>query len=272
MHSFSILSIAATAAFSVFSAAAPIDIAAAVPVAVGVREHNDILARGLIDADVEHNDILARGLIDADVENNNILARDLIDADVEKNDILARSLVDAEVKDNSILARDDQLASVPKILTTLTNDLSAVIGKLNSLTGDNCTNTTVQPLLNQVVDIVGTAVSDIKKLVGAPVATILASVDGTAQVAVTEVAKLLANVLTLVVNALGAVLKLVGGDLSILGPVLATVGKTLSDLVSGVLSVVDGLLTDLVPLIGSLVPTLTQLAFNTLGGVLNIAL
>ena len=67
---------------------------------------------------------------------------------------------------------------------------------LDSLTSQNATKATVEPLLQQVVDIVGAAVSDIKKLVGSPVAVILASVDGTVQVTVQDVAQLLANILT----------------------------------------------------------------------------
>lgn len=66
----------------------------------------------------------------------------------------------------------------------------------DSLTSQNATKATVEPLLQQVVDIVGTAVSDIKKLAGSPVAVILASVDATVQVTVQDVAQLLANILT----------------------------------------------------------------------------
>ncbi|THH00553.1 hypothetical protein EW145_g7062 [Phellinidium pouzarii] len=221
MRSFNILSLVATAAFSLLAVAAPLS---------NVNAHVD---------------------------------------SVDK-DISIRALEVPKV-DASINTRDS-IKSVPVILNDLSNDLSAVLVEINSLTTSNCTNATVTPLLNQVVDIVGTAVSDIKKLVGAPVTTILASVDGTATAAVTDVAQLLANILTLVINALGAVLKLVNGDLSILGTALAAVGKILVDLVSGVSSVVDGLISDLGPLIGSLVPTLTALAFNTLGVVLNLVL
>lgn len=54
----------------------------------------------------------------------------------------------------------------------------------------------ITPILKDVVTLVGEAVTAINALVGEPVEVILASVDGTVTVALSEVAKLLAGVLT----------------------------------------------------------------------------
>ena len=67
---------------------------------------------------------------------------------------------------------------------------------LDSLTGANATNATVSPLIEQITDIIGKAVDDVKALASAPIETILASVDGTVTVAVSDVAQLLAKVLS----------------------------------------------------------------------------
>ena len=107
MRSFSILSIAATLAFSAFTSALP------------VNHARDLieLENNSINADV----LKSRDLIE--LENNKI------NADVLKN----RDLLDIE--DNEInadvLRSRDELKSIPTILTDLTNDLSAVIDELS---------------------------------------------------------------------------------------------------------------------------------------------
>ena len=74
-----------------------------------------------------------------------------------------------------------------------------ILAFADTITGANATVETISPLLQQVVDIVGTAVSDIKSLAGQPLSTILATVDPTVQATVTDVATLLAKVLTVCV-------------------------------------------------------------------------
>ncbi|KAI5116696.1 hypothetical protein M0805_000021 [Coniferiporia weirii] len=225
MRSFSILSLAATAALSLFATAAPL-------------------------SNVNFGKLPVKG--------------------VEVRELVG---LNGKTVDVSVNTRDvPQLDSVPTILTNAKTQLSTVVVQLNSLTITNATTGTVTPLLGQVVNIVGAAVDDVNKLVGAPVGVILASAEGTVQVTITEVAQLLAGVLTVVVSALGGVLKIVGGDLSILGPTLGAVGQILAGLVTAVAGVVSGLVAELLPLVGSLVPTVSALAFNTLGGVLNLVL
>lgn len=56
--------------------------------------------------------------------------------------------------------------------------------------------TEISPLLQQIVDIVGTAVGDVKALAGQPLSIVLATVDPTVQATVTDVAQLLSKVLS----------------------------------------------------------------------------
>lgn len=63
------------------------------------------------------------------------------------------------------------------------------------LTKANATVEVITPILTDVVEVIGGAVADLKLLVGAEVAVILASVDGTVQVTVTVIAQLLAEIL-----------------------------------------------------------------------------
>ncbi|OCB90720.1 hypothetical protein A7U60_g2018 [Sanghuangporus baumii] len=238
MRSFSIFSLAATLALSAFSSAAP------------------LTADGGAHVDVKVN---TRELADVDLEDVKILS--------SRDD-----LVDVDVEDVKILSSRDDPPSIPKILNDLTAELSPVVDKINALTGADDLVAQLGPLINQAVDIVGTAVSDVNALVGEPVATVLASVDGKVQVSVSDVAQLTSGVLTLVVSALGAVLKVVNGDLSNVGSLLSSVNDVLTQLVSGLTNIVGGLLSELLPLVGGLVPTLTSLSFTTLGSVLNLVL
>ena len=80
------------------------------------------------------------------------------------------------------------------------------------------------PIVNDIKGVLNTAVSEVNALVNQPVATILASVDGTAQITVQELAQLVADLLNLVFSALGAVLGVAGGAVGAITPLLAAVG------------------------------------------------
>lgn len=67
---------------------------------------------------------------------------------------------------------------------------------LGALEGSTVSRATASPLFTQVTDIVSTAVNDVQQLVGAPVGTVLASVDGTVTVAVSDVAVLASKALS----------------------------------------------------------------------------
>ncbi|PAV17595.1 hypothetical protein PNOK_0608100 [Pyrrhoderma noxium] len=222
MRSFTILSLAATAAFSLFSSAAPIF----------------DTVNGAVDDAI------------TTVKNTNV-------------DNTVGSIADKQRR---------ALPSVPQILNTLITDLTPVVSQISALEGSTVSRATASPLFTQVTDIVSTAVNDVQQLVGAPVGTVLASVDGTVTVAVSDVAVLASKALSLVLNSVGSLVTVVGADVDTLGPELSAVGSVLASLVTGVLGVVNDLLPELLPLVVGLVPTVSQLAFTTLAGALSLAL
>ena len=92
----------------------------------------------------------------------------------------------------------------------------------------NCTVDAITPVVNDIKGILGDAVTQVNALVGQSADDILAGVDGVAKITVTDLAKLLGDLLTLVFTALGAVLAVatkVGGDvLGAVQPLLQAVG------------------------------------------------
>ena len=167
MRSFTILSLAATAAFSLFSSAAPIF----------------DTVNGAVDDAI------------TTVKNTNV-------------DKTVGSIADKQRR---------ALPSVPQILNTLITDLTPIVSQiskflskftlviniesyflllLGALEGSTVSRATASPLFTQVTDIVSTAVNDVQQLVGAPVGTVLASVDGTVTVAVSDVAVLASKALS----------------------------------------------------------------------------
>ncbi|KAL5504818.1 hypothetical protein ACEPAH_7481 [Sanghuangporus vaninii] len=160
---------------------------------------------------------------------------------------------------------------VAAILVDLKVDVKVQTDILYALTGDDCTSDKLTTILTDIVSIVGGAVVELKALVGADITVILASVDGTAQLAVGAVAQLLADVLVLIFGALGFVLGIVA-DVKVLLDVIVAVafGDCICSLISAVLALVNGLLAALIPLVLSLLDTILSLGLNVVGELLTI--
>ncbi|KAL5532149.1 hypothetical protein ACEPAF_5713 [Sanghuangporus sanghuang] len=171
---------------------------------------------------------------------------------------------------DSLLPRGD-VRGVAAILVDLKVDVQVQTDALYALTGDDCTSDNLTTILTAIVSIVAGAVVELKALVGADITVILASVDGTAQLAVGVIAQLLADVLVLIFGALGFVLGIVA-DVQVLLDVIVGVafGDCICGLISAVLALVDGLLAALIPLVLGLLGTILALGLNIVGELLTI--
>ncbi|KAH8109957.1 hypothetical protein DFH11DRAFT_842684 [Phellopilus nigrolimitatus] len=168
-----------------------------------------------------------------------------------------------------VRARD--CPGVATILTDLSINLADPLLGLSYLTPANATKENITPLLQVVVKVSAGAVVDLTALVGLPIETILASVDGTTTVTVDVIAQLLANVLL----SIGLILSTLLGvclDPEILLSVVVDVelGLCLGNLVSAVIALVGGLVDAIVGLLGSLGLILTSLNLQIVGKLLNI--
>ncbi|KAH8113588.1 hypothetical protein DFH11DRAFT_1599610 [Phellopilus nigrolimitatus] len=246
MRTSAILSVVAAAAFSLvpFASAAPLVDAEAAAVADA-----KVLRREVVDA---------KAGVAADVH-----ARDLVGA------AAGTAVGTAAGAAAGAIARDTK--GCASILVELKVNLGASLCDLNHLTSQNATTETITPILKDVVSVIGDAVTDLKALVGQPISVILCSADGTAQVAVSVIAGLLADVLCALCTALALVLSVVGDKKCLLDVIVSvTLGGCLCELIKAVLAIVDGLLAELVPLVLSIASILVSLGLNVVGNLLTI--
>ncbi|EJD07739.1 uncharacterized protein FOMMEDRAFT_25027 [Fomitiporia mediterranea MF3/22] len=163
------------------------------------------------------------------------------------------------------------VTGVASILASLQVKLGDSLCELHHFTAQNATADKITPVLKGVVSVMADAVVDVKALKGKPKETIMASIDGSATVTVSEIAQLLANVLCGVFLTLSSVLSVVA-DAKILLNVVASVklGGCLCDLINAVTAVVGGLLVELVPHVKDLASLLISLSLSDVKTVLNI--
>ena len=67
---------------------------------------------------------------------------------------------------------------------------------LDYITADNCTVDALTPIVSDVKNIISGAIVEVNALVGQPAEIILATVDGTAQITVAELAQLIGALIT----------------------------------------------------------------------------
>ncbi|THH18161.1 hypothetical protein EW146_g2791 [Bondarzewia mesenterica] len=162
--------------------------------------------------------------------------------------------------------------SVAVVLTGLTTSLQPLCGELGYIVAGNATHEAVQPIIADVTVVISDAVNALNNLVDKPVADILLTVDGTAQITLTEVAQLLAGVICLVFGALGHVVGCVKGDISAIVTVIVPVGQLVAGLVAIVIKLVGAVLGDvlvaLIPLIVDVKLTILHLNLTALISVL----
>ncbi|KAL5521234.1 hypothetical protein ACEPAG_9157 [Sanghuangporus baumii] len=199
--------------------------------------------------------------VDARAVNADIYAR----ADLP--DILNKR---SPVNSDSLLPRGG-VRGVAAILVDVKVKVKVQTDLLYALTGDECTSDKLTGILSAIVTIVAGAVVELKALVGADISVILASVDGTAQLAVGVIAQLLADILVLVFGALGFVLGIVADVKVLLNAIVAVAfGDCICSLIKAVLALVDGLLAELVPLVLNLLDVILALGLDVVGQVLTI--
>ncbi|PSS37004.1 hypothetical protein EW026_g1106 [Hermanssonia centrifuga] len=179
--------------------------------------------------------------------------------------------------ESSLVRKDANVTGVAKIISDVTVAVTPLTVQLQQITADNCTADTLTPVINDINNILNGAVTEVNKLVGQPVQTILATVDGAAQITVGELAQIIAALLNLVLAALGAVLKVASGDvLSVVTPLLASVGTAVGALLTAVLSLVSqllgGLLAAVLGLVGDVLGVVTQLNVAGLTSLLGLNL
>ncbi|GJE93628.1 hypothetical protein PsYK624_097880 [Phanerochaete sordida] len=176
---------------------------------------------------------------------------------------------------NSILARCG-CSSAAGILTTLTDDLSVPVGELKYITASNCTLDVLRPIMGEITTTISASIVEVQGLIGQPAEVILATVDGTAQIAISDLAQLVADLLILVFGAIGVVLNIGGGALAAVLPLLVVVGDVLGCFVALLLNVVGGvaggLTVAVLGLIGSIVQIILRLNVSVLISVIGIPL
>ncbi|KAA1477928.1 hypothetical protein DENSPDRAFT_845106 [Dentipellis sp. KUC8613] len=164
--------------------------------------------------------------------------------------------------------------SVASVLTDLTSKLEPVVAELNFIVAGNATEQALGPIVNDVKSTVQDAVNALNVLVGQPVDALLKTVDGTAQIAVGDLAKLVAGILTLVFTALGRILGLVGVDVAlvikIVSPLVEVIGALLSIVLKLVGSVLGDLVGAVVGLIGAIVPVILQINVAAIISILGL--
>ncbi|PAV17608.1 hypothetical protein PNOK_0609400 [Pyrrhoderma noxium] len=167
--------------------------------------------------------------------------------------------------------RPRDATSIASILVDLQVNLGDEVCHLHHFTAKNATSENLTVVLKGVVSVVNTAVTDLKALKGKSSATILASLDGKATLTVSEVAQLLANVISTILLGLKVVVSVIA-DVKVLVKVVANValGGCLCNLINAVVALVGGLILALAPLLSSVASLLTTLGLTTVGTLLTI--
>ncbi|KAH8096850.1 hypothetical protein BXZ70DRAFT_944800 [Cristinia sonorae] len=169
------------------------------------------------------------------------------------------------VSSDVAVARDVvAIRGVAAIVAEVHAKVTPFVAQLHTLTVANATVEVVHPIVTEIKDVVAGAVVEVVALAGAKPSVILASVDGTVQVTVVVLAKLIADLLILIFGALGFVLSVCDVSLvAALIPCLCIVADILGCLICAIFSLCGGLLVGLVgavvALIGAILPIIARL-------------
>ncbi|EIW75676.1 hypothetical protein CONPUDRAFT_159114 [Coniophora puteana RWD-64-598 SS2] len=179
---------------------------------------------------------------------------------------VAAPVAEAETK---VVARQST-TSIASLWTTAFNQVNPLAESLISLDSSNATETTVQPILQQIQTPLNTLLSGVTDLQssGAPTSQLLMSADGSSQLSVSDLASLMAGDMTTLFNGLGAAYGFgLGGAL---GALLYAVGILLYHVLVIVLALVAGLLAALTPLLFGIAGILGELGLGLLTGLLGL--
>ncbi|KAA1477850.1 hypothetical protein DENSPDRAFT_741377, partial [Dentipellis sp. KUC8613] len=152
------------------------------------------------------------------------------------------------------------------VLVDLQVRLEPVVYELSCLKPANATKEVISPLVSEITVIIHDSVTLLNGLVGRPVEEILVAVDGTAQIAVGDLAALVGGILNLLFSACGGLIGLVGIDVALVISLLAPIGSAIGLLLEIVLKLVGDVLGDIVgailALIGDIVPIILKLSVS----------
>ncbi|THH19882.1 hypothetical protein EUX98_g8690 [Antrodiella citrinella] len=177
----------------------------------------------------------------------------------------------APATSSELVARD--VRGVAAIIADLNVKIGPSVLQLNSVVKANATVEVITPIVMNLKGVIGDAVVEVINLADAAPTTILATVDGTAQVTVSILAGIIGDLLLLVFGALNIVLNVCDASVvSALIPVLTIVANSIGCLICAIFSLCGGLLVGLVGAVATIVvsigPIITRLSVTVLVSLL----
>jgi hypothetical protein len=174
-----------------------------------------------------------------------------------------------------LLPRTDAPQSIAVVLTAAHTRLVPLTNQLKFVTAQNMTVDCLAGPIGEIKDILVGSVTSLKFLVGQPAEVILLSVEGTVQITVAELGRIVAGVVFIVFEALGAVLRVAGATIDkVLFDLLVTVGVVVGSLLAIVFSLVGTVAADLlavvVPLLKTVIPFILHLNLATVISILHL--
>ncbi|KAI0084942.1 hypothetical protein BDY19DRAFT_909385 [Irpex rosettiformis] len=176
------------------------------------------------------------------------------------------------------LVKRDQPQSIPQIFAGATTSLTPLTQELQGLGPNDLTEARISPIVGSITVILDEVIADVKLLVGQEAAIVLATVDGTAIVALHDLAIIVSELVHLILTAIGVVLSLLSAHPIAAGAairaLLFQVGQLVGTVVITVIQVVGvllpGLQAAIVVLLGDVQLIIIQLGLTLLGGLLGI--
>ncbi|KAI0777404.1 hypothetical protein BD413DRAFT_516342 [Trametes elegans] len=166
--------------------------------------------------------------------------------------------------------RRTEVPSLATIFADVHVELDLKLDALIHVTAENATVEALSPILADVTGILSGLVTDVQGLVGKDLTVILATVDGTAQLAVNDVVTLVGGLVQVVLSAVAAVLTVLNGNVpGALAQLIGTVVQLVASLLTVVVSLLGAVFTDLGALLGAALQTVFGLLNGlNLGGIL----
>ncbi|KIJ57626.1 hypothetical protein HYDPIDRAFT_44859 [Hydnomerulius pinastri MD-312] len=165
------------------------------------------------------------------------------------------------------LAERQTPASVAVVLSQLSSSVTPLANQLLYATPENATSENLTPIIGGISTSVTGAVSSLNLLVGQPTTVIMASVDGTTQLAATDISSILSEIVNLIFTSLSAVLAVVDATiLTLITSLVSELGTLVFSLLSVVLSLVVGLLAPLLVLLAPVLSIISSLGLTSLLG------
>ncbi|EMD36152.1 hypothetical protein CERSUDRAFT_115123 [Gelatoporia subvermispora B] len=171
----------------------------------------------------------------------------------------------------------DSPRGIAAIVADVTVQVTPYVQQLKYVNKQNATLEVIEPVVVNIKGVFAEAVVEVQGLMGQSQDVILAPITGAVAITVTELAQIVAGLLTLVFEVLGTVLAVV--DSSILDCVtylLVSLAELVGCLVCAIIMLVDGILANvvatIVPLIGSIIPIIVQLNVLIVIKIFGIAL